>query len=542
MASSPTTTPTSTPATPSSPWSPLRHKAFRWLWLAQLGSNTGVWMQTVGAQWFLVEQSHSSAIVAWVQTASTLPALLLSLVAGVLADSYDRKALLIISNGAATFFAALLALLSYANALSPWSLLALTFLLGCSSTLTGPAWQAIQPELVPRSELASASALGSVTVNAARAIGPAIAGFLVSMSGPSLVFALNAASFAIVIVALVGWKHQRTQVSHRDSLLSSLKVGISYSTHAPIVRRILLRSTLFILPASALWALLPAAATQNLHLSASGYGILLGLLGIGALLGVALMPIARKKLGGNRIIALSALLFGIGTAAVVTLPIAAVYALLIVSGIAWIGTLTNLNAAMQLTVPAWVRARGMSVYLLVFMGMQAVGSFVWGLVSDFAGVQLTLLIAAGLLILVAISAIPLPLPAATGTLDRTVVALCQASPTLVFEPDPRDAVLVRRTYTIAPADEQAFLDAMTYVRDGRRRTGATSWNLLKSEDDATSFVEEFYVRSWSEFTEQSLHRWTGEDDRHLRDAVNLSSAPVRQTHLIDVSPRAKARY
>lgn len=488
-------------------------------------------MQTVGAQWFLVEQAHSPALIAWVQTASLLPTLLLSLLAGVLADDFDRRILLIATNGAATVLAGVLAALTYAGALTPWGLLALTFLIGCASALTGPAWQAIQPELVPREELASASALGSVTVNAARAVGPAIAGVLVAVTGPALVFGLNAASFVLVIVALVWWRRTATRSTGRERLWWAVGSGLRYVAHGPIVRRILLRSALFALPASALWALLPAAAGQELGLGAGGYGLLLGLLGVGSLIGVALMPILRRRLGFGTLLAGSALLFGLGTLAVALWPWMVAAPLLLISGIAWIGTLTTLNANMQLTLPAWVRARGMAVYLLVFMGSQAIGSFAWGALAGWAGTRATLLLAAGLLALCAASVPLLPLDPVTGTLDRTIVSMCLPEPALVFDPDPDDGpVLVVRTYHV-PADRaDAFVAAMRVVEQTQRRTGATSWRLYRDGEHPDGFREEFTVRSWSEFLAQSHERWTGYDRDRFAEAAALAAAEPGEAH------------
>ncbi|MFC4242984.1 MFS transporter [Gryllotalpicola reticulitermitis] len=525
---------TSSPAAPPAPsaWAPLARPTFRSLWLAQLGSNVGVWMQNVGAQWFLVEQAHSSALVAWVQTASLLPTLLLSLLAGVFADQYDRRILLVVTNGAATVIAGVLTILGYAGALSPWGLLVFTFLLGCASALTGPAWQAIQPELVPRSELASASALGSVTVNAARAIGPAIAGFLVALTGPSLVFLLNAISFVLVIVALLAWRRETSPAgTGRERLGPALVAGLRYVANGPIVRRILLRSALFALPGSALWALLPEAAQAPLGLNASGYGLLLAVLGAGALVGVALMPVIRRRLPSGVTLAGSALVFGLGSLSVVIWPLAAVLPLLLLAGIAWIATLTTLNANMQLTLPAWVRARGMAAYLLVFMGTQAIGSFLWGAVSAWIGTGPTLIAAAALLALTAASVPLWPLPAEVGTLDRSIVAMCLPTPALVFDPEPEDGpVLVVRTYAVPPENAGAFASAMRLVEQTQRRTGATSWRLYRSGEHAGEYREEFTVRSWSEFQRQTTERWTGYDRERWDAAVALAATPPAEEH------------
>src|SRR5438445_714768 len=192
-----------------SAWKPLRIRGVRWIWLATLVSNIGTWMQTVGAQWLLVGRPHASALVALVQTATTLPVLLFALPAGVLADVVDRRRLLIGSQVFQTVVALAMAVLSAEGRLHPGVLLGLTFLLGCGATLSLPAQQAITPELVPRADLASASALVGMNLNLARAIGPALAGATVAKLGPSAVFALNAVSFVVFAVVLVGWRRPR---------------------------------------------------------------------------------------------------------------------------------------------------------------------------------------------------------------------------------------------------------------------------------------------------------------------------------------------
>lgn len=521
----------------TSAWLPLRRRTFRSLWLAQLGSNIGMWMHTVGAQWFLVERSDSSALVAWVQTANFLPALLLSLLAGVLADGFDRRRLIIWTTVASTAAAAVLAWMSYVDVLTAWSLLLMTFALGAAGALTAPAWQAIQPELVPREEIRAAAGLGSVTINAARAVGPAIGGVLVALSGPALVFALNALSFVGVVIAVAAWKRPATARStEREPLASAMGAGVRYMWSGPIVRRILLRSVLFALPASALWALLPVISSERFDVDSAGYGVMLGALGVGALAGIVLTPIIKKRRSDNIVLAASAFAFALTTVALATLPFWAVLPLLVVGGVAWVASLTTLNAGLQLSLAAWVRARGMGSYLLVFMGSQAVGSFLWGALSAGAGSVSTLLTAAFALLLTAASVRWLPLRPQTGELDRTVFPT--AVPALVFDPAPTDGpILVVHSYRIRRDDVDAFLAAMIKVKASRRRTGARSWHLYRGGADQDEFREEFVVPSWSEFARQANERWLASDEQVLSDARALSAGPMSEAHYFEEHPR-----
>jgi MFS family permease len=501
-----------------SPWAPLARSAFRTLWLAQLGSNIGTWMQTVGAQWFLVESRADTIVIALVQTASLVPAVLFSLPAGVLADSFDRRTLLIWGSGASAVLAVGLTGFTAAGGLNAPLLLGFTLLLGVASTLTSPAWQAIQPELVPREEVGAAAALGGVTVNGARAIGPALAGVVLAAFGTSVVFGINALSFIGAVVALVWWRRPpQAGLDDRERFFPALRAGVRYTLSAHLVRRILLRSVLFAFPASALWALLPLTATR-LGLDSGGYGLLLGALGVGAVAGVFLLPIMRRWVGDNVVVAASAVLFAAATVSAAFAPLGVALPALIIGGLAWIGTLTVLNAALQLTLPQWVRSRAVSLYILFFMGSMAVGSFLFGLLAQGAGTSTALVVAAVLLLVVAASIRILPLLPGTATIDRSRVN-SWPEPTLVFAPEPTDGpVLVEIAYRVHDGGMEAFEAAIGRVGDSRRRTGGYRWRLYRSGEDERTMLESFLVPSWGEFRRQRTERFTGRD-RELWEAA-----------------------
>jgi predicted MFS family arabinose efflux permease/quinol monooxygenase YgiN len=507
------------------------------LWLAQLGSNIGTWMQTVAAQWLLVPDPHAARLVPLVQTASLLPVFFLALPAGVLADIVDRRRLLYVTSVAVAVCVGVLALLTWGGWANPPVLLLFTLLIGGGAALTAPAWQAIQPDLVPREQIPSAAALGSVTVNGARAVGPALAGFLVAWAGAAPVFALNALSFLGIAAATYAWREPHPARRHdAEGVTEALAAGLRYLRSAPGVRRIILRSVLFAAPASALWALLPVAARQRYHLGASGYGLLLAALGIGAVAGVAVLAGLRARVAPNMILALSALTFGVATAALAFLPVAVTAVILVVAGTAWIGTLSSLNAAMQVALPAWVRARGMAAYILAFMGAQAIGSTVWGLVADDIGVPATLGISAALLLAVAATVYLFPLHARTMRLDRTIVTDWPV-PALSFDPAPGDGpVVVSIGYQVPPENTAAFLAAFPALERSRRRTGARRWRLYRDGTTADRYVETFVVGSWAEHLRQHDDRWTA-DDRDARSAVlDLTTGEPEVHHLFPADP------
>jgi MFS family permease len=427
---------------------------------------------------------------------------------------------------------------------TPATLLALVFALGCGQALTSPAWQAIQPELVPRSQIPAAAALGSLSMNIARAIGPAIAGFLVALSGPSLVFALNAASFVGIVVVLLGWRRPLAKtVAPAERPLAALSAGTRFIRASPAIRRLLFRALLFIAPASALWALLPLVASHTLGLSASGYGLMLGALGAGAVVGALTLGPARRRFSATLQLGVSALAFALGTAALAVIPnFGVLLVMLMLSGLAWLLSLSTLNAMMQLRLPGWVRARGLSVYLLVFMGGQAIGSLFWGLVAQLLSLNAALLISGALLVLCAVSVIWWPLYE-TAHVDVTPSAHWP-EPMLALDPDPSEGpVLVLRYYCVPESDLEGFRQSMGRVGRSLQRTGAMQWRLFRDGAAPDRYVEAFVVRSWDDHLRQHHSRLTLSDQAAEAAAAAFSSEPPRVEHwfAVDLPPSPPRR-
>ncbi|MEU2426398.1 MFS transporter [Streptomyces sp. NPDC007851] len=533
-----TTSPEGGTARPESAWAPMAAPVFRALWIAQFVSNVGTWMQTVGAQWLLL--GHGATLVTLVQTASSLPVVLLALPSGVLADRFDRRRLLVVAQFAMCAVATVLAVLAFADALGPGPLLALTFLLGCGTALMGPAWQAIQPELVPREQLGEASALGAVNMNLARAIGPAVGGVLVAAAGAGWTFAFNAVSFLGIVLVLLLWKRPPAPpvpADRRESFVTALYAARRYVWNAPGVRRVLLRTALFIPGAAAVWSLLPLVAGDSLHLGSGGYGLLLAAVGIGAVSGAFLLPRVRRTLGANGTMTAGALVFAAVLAVLATVHLTWVVALVLLpAGLAWIGVLSTLSAATQTRMPGWVRARGLAVYLLVFQGGQALTAPLWGALAQWLGLSGALLIAGALLLLAAATVRVWPLYDAA-RIDPTPSDHWPAPP-LVHEPGPADGpVLVSVVYRVAAGDRSAFIDAMRDVARSRRRTGALTWGLY--EDGATPgrFVENYLVASWAEHLAQHHSRQTT-TDRRFEDTARALLLPGTEpeiTHAFDAT-------
>ena len=353
-------------------------------------------MQTVGAQWLLVGLPGAATLVALVQTADTLPDVLLAFPAGALADAFDRRRLLIYIQLFQVAVGTTLTVLTLTGHITAPLILTFTFLLGAGGAMGVSPYQALIPELVPRDQLASASALGSISINLARATGPAIAGLLIGGLGVGWVFALNTATFLLLIAVLLIWRRPIEEAAQApERFVSALRAGGRYVRYSPVTRRVLLRLGLFVIPATAIWALLPLVARQLLGLGATGYGVLLGALGMGAMAGAFVLPRVSARVTPNRVLGWWSVVYALAMAVLVTVhhPLAACLVLL-PAGAAWVLVIANLNATIQLFLPGWVRGRGLAAYQIVVFGSQAGGALAWGLLAQRTGLVVTFLSAA----------------------------------------------------------------------------------------------------------------------------------------------------
>ncbi len=394
--------PASQATTASSAWDPLRQPLFRNRWIASILSNLGGWMQDTAATWLMTSLTRSPLLIALMQTAASLPVLLLGLPAGATADILDRRRLLIFWQSWMLGAAAVLSILSFAGSIGPWSLFGLTLLLNVGAAMNNPAWQAIVPELVPRSQLAEAISLNSAGYNLARAVGPALGGlsmaFLASlMAGAGMVFAINAASFVFVIVMLYTWKRQPLHTTDlpAERMLGSIRAGLRYIQHAPEIRGILIRAFLVTSCVAAMWALLAVVAQRDLQRGALGYGFLNASIGLGAVVGAVMLPRVRARFSPDEIVAASSIAFAVTLLVMAFVhQTAVVVVVLLLAGFAWTSTTSSFNIAVQISAPAWVQARLLGSYQMTFQAGMAIGSAVWGAVAQHWSTQVSLAIAA----------------------------------------------------------------------------------------------------------------------------------------------------
>jgi MFS family permease len=518
-------------AAESSPWAPLGQPGFRWLWLGMFISYIGAWMQTVGAQWLLVDAPNAAALVSLVQAAMTLPVMLLALPGGVLADSFDRRWLLLTVQAYFFVDGVLLTVLTALGLMPPALLLALIFAFAIGAAVQLPTWQATIAELVPRSQLRAATRLEMVGVNVARAVGPALAGLVIAGFGVPVVFALTALSVVFLTVALLRWRPPDGSEARRERFVPALRAGGRYVWHEPVVRRILLRVVLFIPAGVALWALLPLIANQLLGLGPAGYGALFGALGTGAIIAALVLGRVRDRLSTNGLLTAAGVLFAAALALIVLIPnFWAALAILVFAGLAWTAVISTLNAELQLFLPVWVRARGLAIYMVTFTGSMSVGALVWGVVAEVVGLQVTFFAAAVLMLVGVVAGIFRRLPE-TGHLDPEL-AVYWPEARLAFDPEPDSGpVLVTVEYTVSPEREADFLGAMDHLRQSRRRTGATRWELYRDGDRPNRFIEQFSVPSWEEHLRQHAGRLTASDQEVEETALAFSDPPARAEHL-----------
>jgi predicted MFS family arabinose efflux permease len=372
---------------------------FRELWSANVISNIGTWMQTVGGAWLMTTLTSDAFPVALMSTATTLPALLVGLPAGSLADRVDRRRLLLATQAWMLLCAVVLAVLTVMGVVTPWLLLALTFALGIGAVMNGPTWSAILPEVVSRPQVPTAIIMNSAGYNIARALGPAVGGFVVAASGPAATFMVNAASFLATLTVIFRWRPVASRVEKKpgsdETFARTIVTGLQYAWQERSQRIVLTRSTLWMLCASAFWGLVPLVARRQLDLDATGYGVLVTCFGAGAVLGSFALPRLRRRWPTNFL-----LMAAIVTFTVMLLVLAwvrfvpLVCVMLALGGAAWTSTNQNLQIAVQMRAPRWLQARAISAYLLTFQGGLAVGSALWGAVAERAGNPMALTIAA----------------------------------------------------------------------------------------------------------------------------------------------------
>lgn len=478
---------------------PLRVPRFRALWLASVFSNVGSFLQAVAASWLMLELTGSPLWVAAMTASTTLPLLFVALLAGALADVLDRRKLLLVAQSMMGLAAVTMAVLWFLDRLSAPTLLTLGLALGTGLAFNLPAWQALVPDLVPRGMVAGAVALNSVAFNVARAVGPALGGFIVAAFGPGVAFGINALSY-VGVIAVIASFGGRFRTDETTSVGGAVATGLRYARYTPVFRLLLAIAAGFAITSASVQAVLPNLTRDVLGGSAVMYGSLLGAMGLGALAGAFTRGDATARLG-PRTIAASVAGFGVGGIGVGLSTVPALTAVaMAVTGLFWVWTLSTLNATVQLLAPGWVRGRAMSLYMLAFSGIFPLGSLFAGALASGTSISLAIILLSIGALALGFVGLRLPVP----SLDEVAGIEHEGDLTTAPHPDHVEGspVIVLNTWVIAEEDLVPFLETMNELRMVRLRTGAQRWRLYRNVADARRMTELFVVASWTEHLAQ----------------------------------------
>jgi len=514
---------------------PLQYREFRSLWGATIFSATGTFIQSVAGSWLMFELTGSSTWVGLMVASATLPFLFLSLLSGALADMFDRAKLMLIAQTIMASSALAMALFTYLDLMTPGLLLGLGLVLGGGTTLNLPAWQALLPDLVPRTLIASAVALQSAAFNAARAVGPALGGFLVAAFGPALGFGINAVTYVSVIVVVILIAPALT-VRERDatSIASAASIGIRYARFTPAFKSLLGLVALFSMTSAVVQAILPVH-TDHLGGSAGDFGILLGVMGAGALIGAFARPRLVAATNANTV-PYTVALFGVSGVLLGLAPNLLVAGLaMLLCGCFWLLTLSTLNATAQLMAPEWIRGRAMSLYNLAFAGMP-LGSILAGGVADEVGTQ-------GALVVFSVGSMVLGLLTPRFGIPRLEdiesPEFSNGRPAPVHDAASLEGgpVIVLNTWEVGEGDFPAFARVMNQLRLVRLSTGAYRWRLMRNVSEPNQVTELFATRSWEDHLAQHSRIDDASADliRRAREFDRAGGPRTRHLIAIDVA-------
>ncbi|BCG86110.1 MFS transporter [Mesorhizobium sp. 113-3-9] len=479
---------------------PFRHGIFRAVWSASLVSNFGGLIQGVGAAWMMTTIATSPYQVALVQASTTLPIMLFALVAGAIADSFDRRKVMLVAQTFMLVVSVLLTVFTWYGLITPWTLLAFTFLIDSGTALNSPSWQASVGDMVPRNKVPAAVALNSMGFNLTRSVGPAIGGIIVAAAGAAAAFAANAVSYIGLIVVMARWKPDvPVSTLPRESLGAAMGAGLRYVAMSPNIGKVLVRGAAFGFSAGAVLALLPLVARDVVKGDALTYGIMLGSFGIGAVGGALISVRLRQMLSSETMVRCAFAGFAVCAFNAAISHHAWQTSLgLLVGGACWVIALSHFNVTVQMATPRWVVGRVLSVYQTATFGGIALGSWIWGVVADAHGAETALIAAAIAMLAGGAIGLVLPLP------QQQVLNLDPLNrfkePHLALDLKPRSGpIAIMIEYIIRHEDEAEFLATMAERGRIRRRDGARNWTLARDLENPTIWIEHYHTPTWLEY-------------------------------------------
>jgi predicted MFS family arabinose efflux permease len=497
------------------PFEPLRNPVFRSIWIASLFSNLGFLVLGVGAAWEMTRLTGDPAMVALVQSALIGPGMLVAMPAGAIADMFDRRKVALASLTLSMLAGAALAVVAYMGGATPWVLLAFCALVGTSFALFIPTWQASVPEQVSTKQLPAAVALGAISFNVARSVGPALGGVLLLTVGAKATFALSAFGVLPLIIAFIAWK--RPQAVRRfppERIDRAMLSGARFTMHSPALRNVLVRVLFYTLGLSAMNGLAPLIARDVLHGTAATYGLLLGVFGAGAVGGALFVGTLRRNYTTETMVR------AVSLSAAAALVLIALSSNVILTCLAYavLGAnvtlcLASLNITVQFSAPRWVIARALSMYQSAMAAGWAIGAWIWGHVADGFGLQTTMLLAAAFTLGTILIGMRRPL-ASTTTTELESVELSN-TPDVAMELTQRSGpVVIEVDYDVDPANARPFYNAMQSLRGMRLRNGGIDWSISRDIANPALWTERFCCPTWGDYL-------------RLRDRYTLADSTVQ---------------
>ncbi len=479
---------------------PFRNVIFRRIWGANIASSFGGLIQMTGAAWLMAMISDSSRMVALVQASVALPAMLLSLPAGAIADNYNRRRVMLAAQGFMFVMSVALVAFAYCGLLTPWLLLGFTCLIGIGVTLNNPAWQASVPDVVPRDRLPAAVLLNSVGFNLCRSVAPALGGVVLATGGALLAFSLNMLSYLPLLLVLYFWRPVYPKKDlPRERIWMAMSAGLRYVAMSPNLGLTFLRAFIFGLSAVSVLALLPLVARDLLQGGPKDYGLMLGFFGAGGVAGAFLSSRLRTSFSSEGITRLcfAAFVFCVWGAAWSPHRWASCLALAF-GGASWVVFLSLCNVTVQFSAPRWVLARALALYQTSFYAGMAGGSWLWGVTAERFGTQNALIASGFALLGGALLGLRLPLPGLSRlNLDPHTT---WKPPRLALNITPQSGrVVVWVEYIIDEVDVPRFLEAMNERRRIRLRDGASNWMLLRDVEDPDRWRMSYQLPTWLEY-------------------------------------------
>jgi MFS family permease len=368
-----------------------KHRNYRLFFTGQVISLSGTWMQNVALAWLVVELTHSPVALGILAFCRFGPFTFFGLFAGVLADRFDNRRLVMTTQAAAMGVSIALAVLALTDSATVWAAYALAFLGGTTFVFDAPGRHALTFQLVGREELPNAVALNASLFNASRTIGPAIAGVVIAAAGVGVCFVINAFTFLAVLSALALMRKEELHPVEREEtpppLLRGIRDGLGYVRRSPRVRLLIGAVAVISLISLNFNVVLPVLASETLEVGPEGFGILTAVFGLGALVG-ALLSAALARASWKVLVA------GVGGFGVAQLALApqetmlVACVLLFVAGVSFTMWMSNTQSILQLTSPDHLRGRVLSLWLFAFAGSAPVGGLVAGWLTDIGGTAL----------------------------------------------------------------------------------------------------------------------------------------------------------